>query len=199
MENKYVRLLFGQMVASTGIACVINSNLGVFPVSSTNLAIANWFGVSYGVANGLVEVGMMLYAIKRGEKVGVATLLNGFAGGFIVDLFSLLLPHSGFLAPLGIILLPLGYALVGGSGLGENGSCMFQTALQKQFNKSPKFIRNVMEIGFLAIGLLGARAHITWFSIVLSLTFGTVMNIVYRMLKYNPTVMKHETISLGRR
>ena len=53
---KVSKLLVGQCVASLGIAMVLNAGLGVFPVSATNLAVVNWFGVSYGVANSLVEI-----------------------------------------------------------------------------------------------------------------------------------------------
>ena len=194
---KVSKLLIGQAIASLGIAMVLNAGLGVFPVSATNLAVVNWFGGSYGVANSMVEICMMLYAMWRGERIGWATLLNGFLGGFIVDGFCWLLPHTWQLAPLGMVLLPLGYGTVGSCGLGENGSCMFQTALQKQFNKSTGFIRNVMEVCFLIVGLLGARSSITWFSIMLSVTFGTVMNIVYRVIKYDPTKVKQNYIKLG--
>ena len=97
---------------------------------------------------------------------------------------------------IGLVLLPLGYALVGSCGLGECGSCMFQTSLQKQFNKSTRFIRNCMELVFLTISLLGARSSITWFSIVLSLTFGTVMNTVYKLIHYEPTKIVQNYIKL---
>ena len=87
---------------------------------------------------------MMLYAMWRGERIGLATLLNGFLGGFIVDGFCWLLPHTWQLAPLGMVLLPLGYGTIGSCGLGENGSCMFQTALQKQFNKESFLFINII-------------------------------------------------------
>ena len=189
---KLLKLLFGQIVCSFGIALVLKASIGVFPISGTNLAFSGWFGISYGLANSLVEICMMLYAMYRGERIGWATLLNGFFGGFIVDGFVFILPTLPLtfrigMAMIGLVLLPLGYALVGSCGLGECGSCMFQTSLQKQFNKSTRFIRNCMELVFLTISLLGARSSITWFSIVLSLTFGTVMNTVYKLIHYEPT------------
>jgi hypothetical protein len=48
-----------------------------------------------------------------------------------------------------------------------------------------------MEICFLIVGLLGATSSITWFSVVLSLGFGTVMGTVYKIIGYNPTKIKH--------
>lgn len=82
-------------------------------------------------------------------------------------------------------------------GMGENATCMLQTALQKQFNKSTGFIRTVMEVCYLIVGVLGARSSITWFSIVLSATFGTIVNIVYKVMKYEPTKVEQNYIKLG--
>ena len=53
-----------------------------------------------------------------------------------------------------------------------------------------------MEIIFLLISLLGARNSITWFSIVLSLTFGTVMNTIYKLVRYEPTKVIQNYIKL---
>ena len=188
---KYVKLMLSQVVVSLGIALVLNASLGVFPISATNLALCGWLNVSYGVANLLSELMMLLYAMYRGERIGVATISSCLLGGFIVDFFTSILPTTWLLAPIGIICLPLGYGLIGSCGLGENASCMFTTALQKQFNKSTKFVRNVMEICFLIVGLLGATSSITWFSVVLSLGFGTVMGTIYKIIGYNPTKIKH--------
>lgn len=198
---RYIKLLCGQIVASFGISLVLKASIGVFPVSGTNLAISYWFGIPYGLANSLVEICMMLYAMYRGERIGWATLLNGFVGGFIVDGFVFILPTLPLtfrilMAIIGLVLLPLGYAIIGSCGLGECGSCMFQTALQKQFNKSTRFIRNCMEIVFLIVSLLGARGSITWFSIVLSLTFGTVMSYMYKLVHYDPTKIKQQYIKI---
>ena len=75
---KLLKLLFGQIVCSFGIALVLKASIGVFPISGTNLAFSSWFGISYGLANSLVEICMMLYAIYREKRIGCATLLNGF-------------------------------------------------------------------------------------------------------------------------
>lgn len=198
---KYLKLICGQVLTSFSISLVLKASLGVFPVSATNLAISHWIGISYGLANSLVEICMMLYAMYKGERVGWNTLLNGLVGGFLVDGFMFLLPTLPLtfriiMAIIGLVLLPLGYATTGSCGLGEVGSCMFQTSLQKQFNKSTKFIRNCMEISFLIIGLLGARSSITWFSIVLSLGFGTVMSYMYKLVHYDPTEVVQNYIKI---
>ena len=194
---KVSKLLIGQVVTSFCIAMVINGGLGVFPITATNLAICNWFCISYGVANMITEALALSYSIYRGEKFGWATLLSLFTCGALIDLFMNVLPTSSLLIPLGLIGTPIGYAITGSCGMGENATCMLQTALQKQFNKSTGFIRTIMEICYLIIGVLGARSSVTWFSIVLSATFGTIVNIVYKVMKYEPTKVVQEYIKLG--
>ena len=194
---KVSKLLVGQVVTSFAIAMVINGGLGVFPITATNLAVCGWFGISYGVANMITEALALIYAVYRGEKFGWATLLSCFTCGALIDVFMSVLPTSYYLIPLGLIGTPIGYAITGSCGMGENATCMLQTALQKQFNKSTGFIRTVMEVCYLIIGVLGARSSITWFSIVLSVTFGAIVNTVYKVMKYEPTKVKQNYIKLG--
>jgi uncharacterized membrane protein YczE len=194
---KVSKLLIGQVVTSFAIAMVINGGLGVFPITATNLAVCGWFGISYGVANMITEALALVYAVYRGEKFGWATLLSCFTCGALIDVFMGVLPTSYYLIPLGLICTPIGYAITGSCGMGENATCMLQTALQKQFNKSTGFIRTVMEVCYLIVGVLGARSSITWFSIVLSVTFGTIVNTVYKVMKYEPTKVKQNYIKLG--
>lgn len=194
---KVSKLLIGQVVTSFAIATVINGGLGVFPITATNLAVCGWFGISYGVANMITEALALIYAVYRGEKFGWATLLSCFTCGALIDVFMSVLPTSYYLIPLGLIGTPIGYAITGSCGMGENATCMLQTALQKQFNKSTGFIRTVMEVCYLIVGVLGARSSITWFSIVLSVTFGTIVNIVYKIMKYEPTKVEQNYIKLG--
>ena len=194
---KVSKLLIGQVVTSFAIAMVINGGLGVFPITATNLAVCGWFGISYGVANMITEALALVYAVYRGEKFGWATLLSCFTCGALIDVFMSVLPTSYYLIPLGLIGTPIGYAITGSCGMGENATCMLQTALQKQFNKSTGFIRTVMEVCYLIVGVLGARSSITWFSIVLSVTFGTIVNTVYKAMKYEPTKVKQNYIKLG--
>ena len=194
---KVSKLLVGQVVTSFAIAMVINGGLGVFPITATNLAVCGWFGISYGVANMITEALALIYAVYRGEKFGWATLLSCFTCGALIDVFMSVLPTSYYLIPLGLIGTPIGYAITGSCGMGEKATCMLQTALQKQFHKSTGFIRTVMEVCYLIIGVLGARSSITWFSIVLSVTFGTIVNTVYKVMKYEPTKVKQNYIKLG--
>ena len=62
MFKKLTTLITGNTLASLGIAMVINSGLGCFSVTSANLAISNFFGISLGTAGMLVELIILLIA-----------------------------------------------------------------------------------------------------------------------------------------
>ena len=60
--KKVFKLISGVMLSSLGITMVIHAGLGVFPITAMNMAIANWLGVSIGVAGCLVELLILLLA-----------------------------------------------------------------------------------------------------------------------------------------
>ena len=59
---KKIRTLFiGNTIASLGITCLIKSGLGCFSVTASNIALANWLGVTIGISGLIVEAVMLLF------------------------------------------------------------------------------------------------------------------------------------------
>ena len=56
MIKKLIKLLFGVLLSSFSITCVIHAQLGVFPITSANIALTNWLGISIGVSGMIVEL-----------------------------------------------------------------------------------------------------------------------------------------------
>ena len=193
MWKKLTTLLLGNTLASLGITCVIKAGLGVFPGTAANIALSNWFGISIGMASMLVELVMLAIATYKGEGIGVTAIVNATYGSLMIDVFNAILPSHPIMV-VGLILLPLGWSFMGRAALADTGSNVLTNALVKQTGKSIGFIRNVIETSFLLIGLLGARDHITIFTFILSFGFGYLMQIVYKLVKYNPTKIKHSFI-----
>lgn len=193
--NKYVKLLIGQTLSSFGISCVIACGLGSFPITMANLGISNLLNISFGFANVLIELVMLVYSLYKKEGIGVATILNTTIGGFLVDFFLPYIPTTP-LAVIGLVLLPIGWAIIGQCGLGEPASNILMKVLIKQTKQSVAIIRTIEEICFLLIGILNG-IPLTWFSICLSLGFGYIVGIVYKVMKYDPTKVKQNYIKLG--
>lgn len=193
MLKRLTTLFIGNTLAALCIAMVINSGLGCFAVTSTNLAIANFFNISLGTAGMLFELAMLLFATYKGEGIGITSIVNAIYGSYALDFFRLLLPtHIGLI--VGLLILPVGWALMGKAGLGDTGSNIVMNALMKQTGKSVGFIRTIEECIFMIIGFIGARQHITWFTVVLSFGLGYLLQFVYKLIKYNPTEIHHQFI-----
>ena len=193
MLKRLTTLFIGNTLAALCIAMVINSGLGCFAVTSTNLAIANFFNISLGTAGMLFELAMLLFATYKGEGIGVTSIVNAVYGSYVLDFFRMLLPTHPALV-VGLLVLPIGWALMGKAGLGDTGSNIVMNALMKQTGKSVGFIRTIEECLFMLIGFIGARQHVTWFTVVLSFGLGYLLQFVYKLIKYNPTEIQHQFI-----
>ncbi len=195
--KRFLRLLAGVLLSSFGITMVIHAGLGVFPITSANLALANWFNISIGMAGLLIESIMMIIAYKMGEGLTLMGVINATVGSMLIDVWSLILPYNPVMI-LGIFLLPIAWFLSGGAGYGDTNQNLVQNGILKRTNKSVGFIRLCQEVFFLGIGLLGAINHITPLTIVLSLGFGYIMQFEYKLLKYDPTTIKHSFLIKGK-
>ena len=193
MLKRLFLLFIGNTISALAVAMVVNAGLGCFPVTATNLSIANLTGLSMGVAGMIVELTMLLLATYKGEGIGLTAILNATYGSLMVDFFRLTIPSHTFMIT-GIIILPISWIMMGKAELGDTGSNILMNALLKSTGKSIRLIRSIMEVTFLLIGLLGAAQYVTWFSIVLSLGFGYIVQVIYKLAKYDPTKMNHSFI-----
>lgn len=195
--KKISRLIFGIMLSSFSITMVIKANLGVFPITSANLAIANWFGVSMGVGGAIIELTMLLIAYKMKEGVTLTGVLNGTVGSLLIDVWSLFLPNHPMMI-LGIFLLPIAWYFSSSAGLGDTNQNLVQNGILKRTNKNIGFVRLCQETFFLGLGLLGARKYVTPLTIILSLCFGYIIQFEYKLLKYDPTKVQHKFLIKGK-
>ena len=190
------KLLIGNTIASLSIASIINAGLGCFPLTAANLALTHWTGLSLGTVGMLFESLLLLYATHKGEGIGLTSIVNATYGSYALDIFARLIPKHPLML-LGITLAPIGWSLMGKAGYGDTGSNIVMNALVKSTKKSIGLIRGIQEVLFLTIGILGARQYITWLTIALSLGLGYFLQVAYKLLKYDPTKIKHKFIIKG--
>ena len=191
MLKRLFLLFIGNTISALAVAMVVNAGLGCFPVTATNLSIANLTGLSMGIAGMIVELTMLLLATYKGEGIGLTAICNAFYGSYAIDFFRMLLP-SHILMVFGLLIIPFGWALMGKAGLGDTGCNVLMNSILKQTNKSIGFVRGVQECLFMLVGFLGARQYVTWFTIALSFGLGYLLQFVYRLIKYDPTKINHK-------
>lgn len=196
--KRLLSLFIGSTLAALGIAMVTKSGLGTFSITCANLALTNWFPISIGVAGMIVDTTMLLIATKLGEGIGWTSIVNATYTSFMIDLFMRVLPTNTFLV-VGLLLVPVGWSLMGKAGLGDTASNILMNALLKTTNKSIGFIRGTEELICMIVGFLGARYSVTWFTIALTLGLGYLLEIVYKVIKYDPVAIEHSFIIKGKR
>lgn len=189
--SKLFKLLLGISLSSLGIAMVINSELGVFAVTSCNLAIASWLNIPLSLAGILVEIIMIAFATYKGEGLGVTAICNATYGSIMIDVFRLILPHHSILA-FGLVLLPIAWIIIGRVGWGDNGSNILMNALIKSTGKSVRLIRTIEEILFITVGFIGAGEYVSLFSVLITLLIGPIAQFIYKIFGYEPTVIEHK-------
>ena len=193
MTKRMTSLVIGNTIASLGISMLIKSGLGCFALTAGNMAIANWTGLTVGIAGMIVELTMLLLATYWHEGIGWTSIINAIYGSIMIDVFSAIIP-SGPLMALGILIVPFGWVLMGKAGFGDTGSNILMNALLKKFGWSISRMRTIQEIVFFSLGLLGAREYVTWFTILLTFGLGYLLQVCYRLVKYDPTEIQHSFI-----
>jgi uncharacterized membrane protein YczE len=183
-------LLVGNTVASLGISMLIKSGLGCFALTAGNIALANWFGITVGIAGMILEVTMLLLATYLGEGIGLTSIINAVYGSLMIDVFNAILPSNPLLG-LGLLIIPFGWVLMGRAAYGDTGSNILMNALLKKYGLSISLMRGIQEIVFLSLGLLGAREYVTWLTIALTFGLGYLLQVCYKLVKYDPTEIKH--------
>ena len=191
--KRIASLVVGNTIASLGISMMIKSGLGCFALTAGNIALANWCGITVGTAGMILELIMLLLATYLGEGIGLTSIINAIYGSIMIDVFSALLPSSPFMV-LGLLIIPFGWVMMGRAAFGDTGSNILMNALLKRFGLSISFMRSTQEVVFLSLGLLGAREYVTWFTIALTFGLGYLLQVCSKLVKYDPTKIKHSFI-----
>lgn len=203
--KRILNLIFGQLIIAVGIALIINCGLGCFPITMTNLSLSNLTGLSFGFISMLVELVVIICCLLMKSKIGIATIFNGVCGGYFIDFVLMFLPlPSNFFIKLayvivGCFVFVFGCYLQGQARLGKTSSNLLTACLRKRFGLSITTMKFIQESLFLIIGLIGASSSFGLATVILVLCFGAIMDKYYKLLKYDPTTVKHQYIEFPKR
>ena len=194
---KLLKLLIGQVLTGFSIALVVASAFGSFAITTCNIGMANITGLSLGVISMIIEFCIIAFNYFNGEKCGLCTLTNAIFGGFIIDFFLniLVFPTNFFIrllfAIIGTVLLAFSSYLTSSSGYGQQSSNALMTVLLRKTQKPIRIVRTCEELLFMIIGLIG-HGGVGIFTLILSVSFGIVMDYIFRLLHYNPEETEHK-------
>ena len=197
MFKKVFQLFAGTVLASFGIASVVQSGLGCMATTVGNFAVGNWLNMSVGMAGFLIEVILLMVLLYLGEGVSLTGLVNMSLGSVLIDVFIAILPLGKFMI-IGLLLAPIGWMLQAKSGLGESNNNLLTTSILKRTKAKLWQVKAIQEFIYVTMGLIGARERISLFTIVLSFGLGYLIQFEYGLFKFDPTKVKQSFLIKGK-
>lgn len=203
--NRVSRSLFaivGLMVFALGSYFQIQANFGMSPWNSLSQGISMNYPISFGTANIIISFIIIGIDILMREPIGIGTILNAIVIGAGTDVFLGMgfLPQQTHIVGkfvvlmAGIVITCLGQYLYMKACLSCGPRDSLLVGLGKKFPK--------VKIGYVNMALL-AMVQVVCFilgspvglgTIICVFGTGTITNIVFGFLKFEPRALKHEGI-----
>ncbi len=190
-----VSLVAGLLLFALGIVLILESKLGLSPWDVLNQGLSKHTPLSFGMANVVVAVIVLLVAWSLGGRPGIGTVANAvLIGTFIQALTSIHaltgLAHDGL--PVRIPLLVVGIGLIGPAtafyigadlGAGPRDTLMLVGARRTRFRVG--VVRGTIELGALVAGIvLGGTFGVG--TVAFALLIGPVIESSFALLARSP-------------
>lgn len=200
--RKIGKSILGLFIFSFGIYLAIVANIGLVPWDSLTMGISNLTNIRYGIINTLISILVLIIDLVMKEKIGVGTILDACLTGLFIDMFTYVLniqyPSSILLGIvymiIGLFIMAFGQYFYMSAGL----SCgPRDTLLMAVGKKVPKigigYVDIIMKIILIIISLF-VDGPIGIGTIVGMIGMGLVMQLVFKILKFEPRNIVHEDI-----
>lgn len=99
MIIRSIYALIGVLILAFGVTIMRIGNVGLDPFTSANIALGQLFGLSLGVYQLAVNLGILLLIFFFGRKyIGTGTVINMVLTGFFIDMYTTLFAHLNIMA-----------------------------------------------------------------------------------------------------
>lgn len=201
LSLKLLRLVLGIFFCASSTVFMLNSNLGLLPWDVFHQGLSKLISLDIGLTSIIVSFIILTISFSLGEKIGFGTLVNIILGGVFIDLInnSNIIPKannifSGLIMILiGMMVMGLGCYFYMGCGLGCGPRDSTMIGLSKKLNKSVKFIKAIMEVTVLIIGIiLGGKFGFG--TVITAIFVGIFIELPFRITKCNVKEIKHKSL-----
>jgi len=196
-------LLLGIFLFSVGIVFTMKANLGYGPWEVFHQGLGETIGLSIGKASILTGLVICVIVALMGEKLGLGTILNMVLIGFFIDVLLALdfIPQmtglwTGVLEiTIGFFIIAFGSYFYIRSGFGAGPRDSLMVLLERKSGRSVGVCRIIIEasavlIGWILGGPVGLGTGLAVFGI------GFCVQIVFALMKFKTTAVKHETLDV---
>jgi uncharacterized membrane protein YczE len=199
--TRLLRLIWGLFLYALGIVVTMNANIGYAPWDVFHVGVANQIGLSIGTVSILTGLIICVVTVLLGEKLGLGTLLNMVLIGVFMDLLLSfrIVPKAEHIA-VGILMDLIGLFIIAlasyyyiGSAFGAGPRDSLMIALTRKTGLPVGICRGTIEliavlVGWRLGGMIGVGTILSAFAI------GLCVQITFRILKFDATQVKHETL-----
>lgn len=180
-DNSWLRFTIGLIIVSLGIVLTVKAKLGVSPWNVFHIGLTKHIDITLGQASQITGLVIIIISFLIAKiKPTVATIINMFLVGFLIDLIMPLVPqvHSlglrylYLMSGVSIFSFGVGVYISGECGTGPRDSLMM--ALDKKLDYRLALIRNSIEFTILVVGyFLGGPVGIG--TILVALAVGPIV------------------------
>ena len=199
MIKQILRSALGLFFYSCGVYLTVQANIGIAPWECLSMAISPLVGISFGIVHMISGIIILCIDLLMKEKIGFGTILDALLVGNYVDWIGYFdpVPVSESL-PLSVLMVIAGLFVMGygqyfymsaGQSCGPRDSLTI--AIGKRFPRTPIGVVQtvIVAIVLFAGWMLGGPIGI---GTIISVFFaGTALQIVCRMMRFEPRNVKH--------
>jgi uncharacterized protein len=192
-------LVVGLFLFAVGIVLLLESRLGLSPWDVLNQGLSEHTPLSFGAANVVVALAVLVLAWRLGARIGPGTVANAILIGLFVDLL-LRIDAVGDLAdaPLparigllvgGICLIGLGSALYIGASLGAGPRDSLMLVLSRRTGVRIGIVRALLESSVTLLGFaLGGAVGVG--TLAFAFGIGPAVELSFWLLQRSPLVRR---------
>ena len=190
-----VSLVGGLFLFAAGIVALLESDLGLSPWDVLNQGIERQTPISFGVANIIVGLAVLLLAWALGASPGVGTVANAVLIGVFIEALLGLPAIAGLdesalgariaLLPIGLALFGVGTAFYIGAALGAGPRDSLMLVLSRRTGRRVGLVRGLLEVTVLVGGwILGGTVGVG--TAAFALLIGPVVELSFGLLRRSP-------------
>jgi uncharacterized membrane protein YczE len=185
-------LVFGLAVFAVGIVFILDSRLGLSPWDVLNQGLSKHSPLSFGMANVVISLAVLVVGWLLGGKIGLGTVANAVLVGTFIDLLNRVVDLSHEPLGLRIALLLVGIALIGpasafyiGADLGAGPRDTLMLVGSRRTGVRVGIVRAALELCALAAGIaLGGTFGVG--TILFALLVGPMVEWSFALLARTP-------------
>lgn len=198
---RFIKLNFGLFLFGLGAVFTMSADIGYSPWDILSDGLAKVLGITFGLSSILQGIVFVLIVWLGKEAIGLGTLFNMVFIGLYIDIIR----GTGIIAPgesyimrylfffIGLVIICFASYEYISSGFGAGPRDSLMVFIARHTPLSVGVSRTLLEstaaiVGFLLGGPLGIGTLLAAFCT------GFIMEIVFKILKFKPTDVKHETL-----